>query len=183
MSPVRGCFHAVALFRPQLCGALCSAIAAPTIHHRYHHYNINRRTAQVELRRSGVVGTAKSTLRRTLASLLFWLPPAERTAAGGSRSGGVGGGGANPRPPGYGKLPRSIVGHEKTALSQFQVTCCGGGAGLATGGDGGGTGGGVRRGGDTGETTCSNKYGQRRPGVPRRTGPFVFISLRPGYAD
>lgn len=78
---------------------------------------------ETELRRSGRVETARSTVRRLMASLLFWMPlppptlpavPGEDGAAGGAAT-------ATPRPPGYGKLPRPVAGHEKTALGQFQV--------------------------------------------------------------
>lgn len=74
---------------------------------------------EAELRRSGRTDKARSTVRRLLASLLFWAPlpvaPEEDGGAGGAA------GPTPPRPPGYGKLPRPVAGHEKTALSQFQV--------------------------------------------------------------
>lgn len=61
----------------------------------------------MELRRSDKVQEARATLRRLIASLLFWLPFEETGKAH--------------RSPGFGKLPRAITGHEKTALRQFQV--------------------------------------------------------------
>lgn len=87
---------------------------------------------EVELRRSDRVGTARATLRRLTASLLFWLPPDNGRGArfGGEADGPGGGGGIGHRPPGYGRLPRPVVGHEKTALSQFQVKTQERGAGV-----------------------------------------------------
>lgn len=98
---------------------------------------------EMELRRSGRVGEARSAVRRLLASLLFWLPPSSpplpRSSLMSVEEAGVGDGGRaevgsasavtaaasapTPRPPGYGKLPRPVAGHEKTALGQFQVIC------------------------------------------------------------
>lgn len=81
---------------------------------------------ETELRRCGRADKARATVRRLMASLLFWVPlpppPLLPTSAPGE-DGGVGGGAPPPvpRPPGYGKLPRPVAGHEKTALSQFQV--------------------------------------------------------------
>lgn len=86
----------------------------------------SRRTAnflfESELRRSDRIGAARATLRRLVASLLYWLPPGESGGGGewfGAAAGAGGAGGC--RPPGYGKLPRPVMGHEKTALVQFQV--------------------------------------------------------------
>lgn len=85
---------------------------------------------ETELRRSGTAERASSGVRRLLASLFFWLPlplqsPSSSLspAAALGEDGGGGGGvtSAAPRPPGYGKLPRPVSGHEKTALSQFQA--------------------------------------------------------------
>lgn len=79
---------------------------------------------EIELRRSKTVGTARSTLRRLLASLLFWLSSEEDSAEKKSRKapGGGGIGLQHHRPHVYGKPPRLIAEHEKTALRQFQVT-------------------------------------------------------------
>ncbi|CAM9234871.1 unnamed protein product, partial [Hapterophycus canaliculatus] len=82
---------------------------------------------EMELRRSGRVAEARSAVRRLLASLLFWLPPSppplprsSLMSAGAAAPAAAAASAATPRPPGYGKLPRPVAGHEKTALSQFQ---------------------------------------------------------------
>lgn len=80
---------------------------------------------EAELRRSGRAEQAKSKVRRLLASLLFWMPLPQQllTPAVSGEDGGawVGAASPAPRPPGYGRLPRPVAGHERTALSQFQV--------------------------------------------------------------
>lgn len=79
---------------------------------------------ETELRRCGRAEKARSTVRRLVASLLFWMPlppPLLPAVPAGEDGGGGAVGAAVPRPPGYGKLPRPIAGHEKTALRQFQV--------------------------------------------------------------
>ena len=78
---------------------------------------------ETELRRCGRAEKARSTVRRLVASLLFWvpLPPPLPSTVSGEDAGAGGAAPPVPRPPGYGKLPRPVAGHEKTALSQFQV--------------------------------------------------------------
>ena len=78
---------------------------------------------EAELRRCGRPEKAGSSIRRLLASLLFWMPRAMSPAEeDGSAPAGGGAASSTPaRPPGFGKLPRPVAGHEKTALSQFQV--------------------------------------------------------------
>lgn len=95
-----------------------AATAAPTVG------SLSRRRLEeflyeLELRRSGTVGVARAALRRLVASLLYWMPlPVD---GGSGRTSTNGGGGVTPRPPAYGKLPRTMAGHETTAFTQFQA--------------------------------------------------------------
>ncbi|CAM9671163.1 unnamed protein product, partial [Choristocarpus tenellus] len=103
--------------------AAAVAASSGTIVHR----RFNEFVFEVELQRSGGIQLALSRLRRLLESILFWMPLHEREREEDANGGE--GNGKRRRGKLAGNLPRELAGHEKSALSQFQVTCLFGGKG------------------------------------------------------